>query len=222
MHMASALSPVPLAVFVLLAPGVATATAQREPAQIGVLAGTALSGSPLGEVGERMGIYAVPGREHEVRLLWIAPNGETWSIGSLWDSYALDHGFDLSSRVAFSYASTTTGLGYSRTREMRGVPVTYGLDLGWLHFRASSSWPSAYTGERTASEARVDAAALGASWGVEIPFRSFTLVPRARIALNYPDFGGGDGYSRLHREHDLGAKTSFGVAVKTTFPRRRD
>jgi len=43
-------------------------------------------------------------------------------------------------------------------------------------------------------------------------------VPRVRIEVDFPDFGGGDGFGRLHPETDLGFRASFGVVLKLARP----
>lgn len=199
----------------------AIAAAQGAGRQVGILAGAAISGSPLGEVAERNGTFAIPGQEYEVRLLLSSGRGHEWSLGVLWDSYRLNQTIDISSRSQFDYTSTGTVVGYGFSQHAGSVPVVYGVDLGWMRFRTASSTPNYYTGEQEDTRTRGDAVVLGLSYGVEIPLQSLSLVPRIRIATNYPDFGGGEGYSGLHREHDLGFKASFGMSVKASTPLRR-
>lgn len=62
------------------------------------------------------------------------------------------------------------------------------------------------------------AAVLGWTAGLEIPGRALTTVPRIRLEMNFPDFGGGDGYTLIHPETDLGFKASFGVTLKLARP----
>lgn len=184
----------------------------------GVLVGAAASASPLSETAERNGTYAVPGLEYELRLLLAPRPGREWSVGVLTDSYQLDQTLDIASRSRFDYRSTSIVASYSLTEPVSGVPVVYGVDLGWTGFRATSSGPNYYSGDPEDTRTRGDAVVLGLSYGVEIPLHSVSLIPRLRVTTNYPDFGGGDGYSGLHRERDLGFKASFGVNVKARFP----
>lgn len=200
-----------------------SAEAQSTGRTIGVLAGAAVSGSPLGELAERNGTYAIPGQEFEVRLLFGSARGREWNVGVLSDRYRIDRAADDPlSQPQFDYTSTGALVGYSVTEPVGAVPVVYGVDLGWTRLRAASSTPNHYTAEQEDSRTQADVLVLGLSYGVEIPLQSISLVPRVRIATNYPDFGGGEGYSALHREHDLGFKASFGVAVKARMPLPRD
>ena len=214
-------APFSLLLFLPLLLMVEVAGAQPGGREPGLMFVTAMSGSPLSEVAEQNGTYAIPGREQELRLLWVSPRGDGWSVGAIRDSYRLDQVIDISSRSVFTYRSTTASVGYSFARAGGAVPLSYGIDAGWLHYRATSSRPTYYTGEHADTRMRGDAVVLGLSAGVEIPFHSVALVPRLRIATNYPDFGGGEGYSRLHREHDLGLKASAGLGVKGILRRWR-
>jgi hypothetical protein len=204
--------------FLLLLSVAAPAAAQNSSHSLGVLVGAAVSGSPLGGIAERNGTFAIPGQEYEVRLLLGSARGHEWSVGVLRDSYRLAQAADISTRSHFDYNSTGTVVGYGFTEETGSVPVVYGVDLGWQRFSAASSTPNYYTGEQEDTRTSGDAIVLGVSYGVEIPLQSVSLIPRVRIATNYPDFGGGEGYSGLHRQHDLGFKASFGISVKAATP----
>jgi pimeloyl-ACP methyl ester carboxylesterase len=94
------------------------------------------------------------------------------------------------------------------------------LDLGWRSFTAAGSRPDAYTGEVHPGTVRGGGALLGVAYGVELSPGSSTVTPRLRLETSYPDFGGGDGYSRLHRESDLGFRASVGVELRQSVTRR--
>ena len=200
----------------------AQVVAQPEPGrQFGLAAGIAVGGAPLGEIAERNGTFAIPGKEYEFRALVRSASGTEWSLGFLMDDYRLDHEIDRFTHSRFDYNSTGLIVGYGRRQVQHGAPIHYGLDLGWRQFDVSSSGPNYYTGEAEASRTNGHAALLAVSWGVEVPLESMSLVPRVRIETNYPDFGGGDGYSALHREHDLGFRASIGIGLKTMVQRQR-
>lgn len=207
-----------LAVLSLFLPGSA-ALAQDGDLRFGALFGGGLSGAPLGSIAERHGLYALPGLEHEARVL-LGSGGHEWSLGGIWDRYRTEQAISPTSTSRFDYRSSGVVLGYSTVRRTGGVPVVYGVDLGWNHFEASSSTPSYYTGEQENSRTAGDAALLNVWYGVEIPMESVTVIPRIRLSTSYPDFGGGDGYSALHRSSDLGFKASVGVSLKKLVPLR--
>lgn len=189
------------------------ARAQRTTSRVGAILGAGTSGAPLGEIAQRRGMVGIPGRDFEARIFFGSPRHE-WSLGGTWDQYRLNQPSGVSTQSQFDYRSANVVLGYSTLRPTAGVPVSYGIDLGVSEFRASSSSPSYYTGEPESSRTPGRAVLLNLTYGVEIPLQSVSVVPRLRLSTNYPDFGGGDGYSALHRESDLGFKASFGVSVK--------
>jgi hypothetical protein len=192
---------------------VATAQAQSTAPHFGALFGAGISGSPLSGIAERNGMLAVPGMEYEARIVFGSPQHE-WSLGGIRDQYQLDQTFTISSRSRFDYRSASLILGYSTLAPTRGVPTTFGMDLGLSQFQVSSSTLNYYTAEPEDTDTRGHAVLLNVSYGVEIPLQTVSLVPRLRLSTSYPDFGGGDGYSALHRAHHLGFKASFGVSVK--------
>lgn len=198
----------------------ARAGAQAEPGRrFGLAAGVAVGGAPLGELAERNGTFAILGKEYELRALMRSASGREWSLGFIMDDYRLDQEPDRLTRSQFDYSSTGLIVGYGRSEIQEGVPMHYGVDLGWRHFDVSSSGPNYYTGEPEASRTSGQAALLAVSFGIEIPLEGASLVPRVRLETNYPDFGGGDGYSALHREHDLGFRASIGIGLKQIFQR---
>lgn len=189
--------------------------------RFGLAGGIAVSGAPMGEVAERNGTFAIPGTEYEFRLLMRWDEATEWSLGFLMDQFSLGQEIDPFTHSEFDYSSTGVVVGYSRTEPKSGIPIEYRLDLGWRQFDASSSGPNYYTGDSETSRVRGDAALLAVSLGIEIPVQSMWLVPTIRLETNYPDFGGGEGRSALHRESDLGFRLSMGVALKTIFPGER-
>ena len=198
------------------------ADAQAEPERrFGLAAGIAVGGAPLGEIAERNGTFAIPGKEYEFRALMRSASGAEWSLGFLMDDYRLGQEPDRLTRSQFGYNSTGLIVGYGRSEIQDGVPIHYGVDLGWRQFDVSSSGPNYYTGEAEASRTSGQAALLAVSFGIEIPVEGASLVPRVRFETNYPDFGGGDGYSALHRERDLGFRASVGIGLKTIFQQER-
>jgi hypothetical protein len=211
-----------LALFVLLLVPAQVSAQAELGRRFGFAAAIAVGGTPLGEIAERNGTFAIPGMQYELRALMRSANGTEWSLGLLMDNYGLDQEIDRLTHSQFDYSSTGLTVGYGRSQIQNGVPVRYGIDLGWRHFDASSSGPNYYTGEAEASHTRGHAAFLAVSYGIEIPLESISLMPRVRLETNYPDFGGGDGYSALHREHDLGFRASVGFGLKRMFqPERR-
>lgn len=198
------------------------AIGQAEPGRrFGLAAGVAVGGAPLGEIAERNGTFAIPGKEYEFRALTRSASGPEWSLGFLMDDYRLNQEIDRLTRSHFDYNSTGLIVGYGRSEMQNGVPIHYGVDIGWRQFDVSSSGPNYYTGEAEASRTSGHAALVAVSWGIELPLESMSLVPRVRIETNYPDFGGGDGYSALHQEHDLGFRASIGIGLKQIFQRER-
>jgi hypothetical protein len=192
--------------------------AEEQPAdrgkRYGLAVGAALAGSPLGEVAGRYGLYAIPGYEFEVRAFRRSPRGHEWSMAVLWDAFRIDQRWDRTRSQAFDYSSVSLVVGYRSISNGPGVRLVHGVDAGWVHFATAADVVSFYTGEPDASKATGHAAVLAVSGGFEIPDGSATLVPQFRVALNFPDFGGGDGYSLLHREADIGLKALIGLAFK--------
>ncbi len=211
---------VPAAALFALLLYVPPAHAQSRAPRFGAIFGAGLSGAPLGEIAERHGTRAVPGRDYEARVFHGSPQHE-WSVGGIWDEYQFHQTIDLNTESRFEYTSASLVLGYSTLMPTGGVPTTFGIDLGVTEFRASSATPSYYTGEPESSRTRGHAILLNLSYGVEIPLKRMSMVPRLRLSTSYPDFGGGDGYSALHRESDLGFKASFGVNVRAVAPWQR-
>lgn len=191
-------------------------TAQRT--RYGVGFGAAVSTSPLGEIAERHGTYGIPGHQLEVRFFARTVGRGEWSVALLWDDYHVGQQLDLATKYAFDYESRGLVVGYQTVPDGRGLQVVYGVDAGWLHFTTEANSIDYYTSAPFESRAAGNAVLLGISAGVEIPGESMIIVPRVRIETNFPDFGGGDGYSRLHPETDLGFKASFGVALKLARP----
>lgn len=195
-----------------------TEAAQSTGRKFGISFGTAVSGSPLSEIAERNGTFAIPGQEIEFRLSYGSPRHEL-SLGLLADQYKLDQVVTRGSRSRLEYSSTTALVGYSMTEFVKSVPLVSSVDVGWNRFLVASVTPDYYTGETSDTRTEGNAFVLGLSYGVELPFRSVAVIPRIRITTSYPDFGGGDGYTILHPENDLGFKASFGVNVKALWRR---
>lgn len=180
--------------------------------------GLALSTSPLGEIAERLGTYGIPGHQYEVRLFARTPQRGEWSVALFWDDYHVGQQLDLATKYRFDYSSTSLVAGWQSVPDRKGLALVYGLDAGWLRYRTAANSIDYYTSTPYDSRAVGHAAVLGWTAGLEIPGGVMTTVPRLRLEMNFPDFGGGDGYSRLHPETDLGFKASFGVVLK--FARR--
>jgi|SRR5690554_137974 hypothetical protein len=192
----------------------AEAPARRGGLRYGVAVAAAASVSPLGEVAERHGLYGVPGRQVEVRLLARAPNRHVWSLGFILDDFHIGQELDRQTSYAFDYDSWSLVVGYRVARDEDGVGALYGVDAGWIRFAAAASTIDYYSGEPYTSRTASHGALLGLWAGLALPGKRFVTVPRVRLEMNFPDFGGGDGYSVLHRETDVGLKFSVGVAIE--------
>jgi hypothetical protein len=199
---------------------VGSASAQDAGRQFGVSAGLGVAGAPLGEVAASYGLVAIPGAEYDIRLFTRSVRGNEWSIGVLGDQYRVRHVTGMPTPSEFEFSSTALLVGRYWAQHIRGAPVRVGLDLGWRSFTAAGSRPDAYTGEVHPGTVRGGGALLGVAYGVELSPGSSTVTPRLRLETSYPDFGGGDGYSRLHRESDLGFRASVGVELRQSVTRR--
>jgi len=188
--------------------------ARREGLRYGFSVAASASVSPLGEVAERHGIYGVPGRQLEMRLLARTPSHRVWSLALLLDDFHIGQNVDRQTSYAFDYDSWSVVVGYRSSRNENGVRALYGVDAGWIRFTATASSIDFNTGEPYASRTSSHGALLGLWTGLALPGKHFVTVPRVRLEMNVPDFGGGDGYSILHRESDLGLKFSVGVALE--------
>ena len=185
----------------------------------GISASGAVAGAPVGQLASRAGTAAVSGAEYGIRVVRRSSAGAEWSVGVVSDSYSVDQESGIDQHFLFDYASTALVAGRTQREEQAGVPVSFSVDVGWRWFEASSTVPSYYTGDTESSRARGSAALLAASLGVDVPLRSALLVPRVRVETNYPDIGGGDGYSGLHRSWRLGFRASVGADFKWTLGR---
>jgi hypothetical protein len=186
--------------------------------RFGVGFGAAVSTSPLGEIAERHGTYGIPGQQYEVRFFARTPGRGEWSIALLWDDYHVGQQLDRATSYAFGYDSRSLVIGYQTIPDNEGLRLVYGVDAGWLRYTTEANAIDYYTSEPYDSRTTGHAGLLGLSAGLEIPGKSLIVVPRVRIETNFPDFGGGDGYSILHPETDLGFKASFGVVLKLARP----
>lgn len=184
----------------------------------GVGFGAAVSTSPLGEIAERHGTYGIPGQQYEVRLLARTPRRGEWSVALLWDDYHVGQQLDRATQYAFDYDSKSLVIGWQSVPDQKGLQLVYGLDAGWLRYSTEANSIDYYTSTPYDSRTVGHAAVLGFTAGLEIPGRTLITVPRFRIETNFPDFGGGDGYSILHPETDLGFKASFGIVLKLARP----
>jgi hypothetical protein len=182
--------------------------------RFGFGSGIALSTSPLGEIAERHGTYGIPGHQYEVRLFARTPERGEWSVALLWDDYHVGQQLDLATKYRFDYSSTSLVVGWQSVPDREGLPLVYGLDAGWLRYVTEANSIDYYTSTPYDSRTVGHAAVLGWTAGLEIAGGVMTTVPRIRLEMNFPDFGGGDGYSRLHPETDLGFKASFGFVLK--------
>jgi hypothetical protein len=196
------------------------AEAQQPARQFGASAALSVAGAPLGEVAESYGLAAVPGAEYDIRLFTRSARGNEWSLGVLSDRYRVRGVAGMPALSEFEYTSTALLVGRYWSERVRGAPLRFGLDLGWRHFAATAARPDVYTGEPQATAVRGDAALVGVLYGVEFTKGATSITPRLRLETSYPDFGGGDGYSALHREHDLGFRASFGVELRQSISRR--
>jgi hypothetical protein len=188
--------------------------AQETDARVSLLVGAALTQSPLGELAERHGLYALPGTELEIRLVGLPRGRGAWSVAAFQNRYALDRAPTLDTRAVLDYRATSLVVGHARTETIGSVPLEVGVDLGWVRLRADASVPNFYTGVPESSRVRGDAAVLALSYAVRIRAGSFTLLPRVRLSTNFPDIGGGAGYSGLHVERGLGFQLAFGVGAR--------
>jgi hypothetical protein len=183
----------------------------------GVAVGGGLSASPLGNIAERHGTFLIPGKDYEVWLTYGAAESGEFSLGMLADRYQVNQEFDSRTYSRFHYSSVGAFAGYSFLGVEGRTPVRYGVDLGWRWFSVESDRPDYYTGEPSVGATKGNALALGVTAGIEVPLDFGTAVPRVRVETNYPSFGGGDGYSELHRASDLGFRASVGIQLKYGF-----
>lgn len=209
----------PLVLLILLPPSPAIAQAQGHPGRLtlGVVAGVGVGGSPLSHIAERNGTFAVPGTDWAARVVARTPGGAEWTLGVLGDGYHLDQAIDIDTRSAFDYTSTGLFVGYGVSALEAGlVPVRYGAELGWRWYRVESDGFSYYDGKPLSGSFHGSAFSVAFSAGIEFRLMHVSVMPRVRVETNYPTFGGGDGYSVLHRESDLGIRASLGVDLKTS------
>ena len=192
--------------------------AQLSKSGLGVSARASVGGTPLGQIAERGDKPAIVGSEYEVRLSRVSSGNREWSLGLVWDSYETNQFAGTPQYASFDYASSSLTAGYGIALR-DGVPNVYGVELGIMRFNALANAPDFYTGEQFASDVRGTAAVLAATYGRTVPLGRISLIPTLRLATNYPDFGGGDGYSALHRESDFGFKASFGLRIAVGAPR---
>ena len=204
----------------LVLPGVLLAQEIPARRQYGASFGIGLGIAPLGEVGESYGSEIVPGLEYDIRLFTRSPRGTEWNLGVLNDRYEMEPVLDINTRSAFEYTSTSVVVGFSKGEVVRAVPMRFGADLGWRHFDASSSRPNYYTGEVESSGVEGDAAVAAVHYSIEFGNGATKVLPRFRMEMSFPDFGGGDGYSLLHRETDVGFRASMGIGITSAFFRR--
>jgi hypothetical protein len=181
----------------------------------GLQLGYAIAGAPMGEVAGSFGTFLIPGREYELRLVTRSARGSEWSVGIIADEFSMDHVIDIRSRSQFDYESVGLVVGRAWVLSQPVVTTLAGIDAGWRHFRVSSSRPDYYSGERATSRTTGDAGFVAAVSGLELDGWYGIVQPRLRLEANFPDFGGGDGYSMVHRETDVGFRASVGVSVKT-------
>lgn len=189
--------------------------------QFGIQVGRGLAVAPLGDVAESFGIYAIPGYDYEARLVTRSARGNEWSVGALADEYEIDHIVDSHTRSRFAYSSVALVVARSWTQDLTHLWLQYGFEAGWRRFDAESSRPDVYTGALAESRTSGNAALFAVSFALELPGWYGTLQPRLRLETNFPDFGGGDGFSVVHRETDLGFRASLGLNFKTFVGRQR-
>lgn len=206
------------AVLALLLPALAAAQESAPGRRFGASVAVGVAGAPLGQLAESYGTRAIPGLELDIRAVRRAATGHEFSIGVLTDRYRMDHTIDLNTHSLFEHTSVGVVAGRSWFEEVGDVPMRFGLDLGWRRFSTSSSRPDFYTSDLAVSDVRGDAALLAVTYGVELPSGAMTVMPRLRLETSYPDFGGGDGYSALHRDRSLGFRASVGVELKSIAP----
>src|SRR5690606_35915988 len=140
----------------------AEAPARRGGLRYGISVAAAASVSPLGEVAERHGIYGVPGRQFEVRLLARSSDRHVCSLGPILDDFRIGQQLDRQTSYAFDYDSWSLVVGYRvARRQADGVGALYGVDAGWIRFAAAASSIDYYTGEPYASRAAGHGALLG-------------------------------------------------------------
>jgi hypothetical protein len=181
----------------------------------GVSVAGAVVGSPLGQVAQSYGFIAIPGFELDARLRARAYDHSEWSVGVTGDRYVLDMDLQPFGRWQFDYSSIAAVAGRSWLPPRDGAPIRYGIDLGVRYFTVNSTRPEAQTSQPHANSVTGTAALIAVSYAVEVATPRFTYSPRLRLETNYPDFGGGDGHTDLHRTSALGFRASAGIAVKT-------
>jgi hypothetical protein len=199
-------------------PGVAQENdpgAPRSSSGLSVWISSGVGGSPLGEIAERYSTFAIPGRGRDIRLGLRSGDRREWQVGYSGDRFRLGDQNRPERGRRIEYVSHGVSVGFLRLDSIGAVRMVGGAELGVSRFRVSGADFSRFSGEREESETDGTILILGATAGIELPrVRGITAVPHVRWALNFPDFGGGDGYSSLHRETDLGIKTFFNLAFR--------
>ncbi|MDQ3557169.1 MAG: hypothetical protein M3409_10415 [Gemmatimonadota bacterium] len=188
---------------------------EERPGRFGVLVTQGVGGSPLGEIAERYETFAIPGTATDVRLLFRPRPTVEWQLGYTQDDFSLGDQIDPAGGRNVRYTSAGFVVGRSTATADLPLRLIQGFDAGVSRFRVAGAAISRFDGERYVSEANGWVFVLGISAGVELPlYRQITVTPGARWALNTPDFGGGDGYSALHRETDVGFKLFFTLGLR--------
>jgi hypothetical protein len=200
-----------------MVPSQILAQTEESGGTVGIVVGGGLSASPLGNIAERHGTFFVPGRDYEAWLTYRTSGGIDIGVGMLTDRYSIEQAVDIRTNSRFEYTSAGVFTGLSLVEREGFTPVRYGVDFGWRWFAVESDRPGYYSGEQSESRTTGRAVALGFAAGVEFPWGIAVAIPRARMEMSYPSFGGGDGYTDLRKENELGFRASVGIQLKYGF-----
>lgn len=194
---------------------VADSVPRREGSGISVWVGTGTGYSPLGNVAESYNTFGIPGQSTDVRIGVRSGARHEWLVGYTGDRFRLGDANRPDAGRRIEYVSHGVGVTRLRADSLGSVRLLSGWEVGVSRFRVRGAEFSVYDGEREESETSATTLVVGYTAGLELPlYRRITVVPHLRTTLNFPDFGGANGYTPLHREHTLGIKTFFNLAFR--------
>lgn len=193
----------------------------REASGVSVWVSSGTGFSPLGDVAESYDTFGIAGRGHEVRIGVRSGARHEWQVGYTGDRFRLGDPGRPDQGRRIEYVSHGLSVGRVAADVLGGpgrsgdVRLLSGWELGVSRFRVSGAEFSRYGEGREESETSGTVLLAGYTAGLELPlFRGISMVPHVRTSLNFPDFGGGNGYTTLHRENGLGLKIFYNLAFR--------